>query len=135
MVLDSAGQQVPLERVHPSEGRRTLGLRAAPDGSQKAELQFLRDVTRTWAHRTRLGGGDRTTAWLGLNSTLLRKLAYPLPATCFTPKQCHHIMSPVRKCLPTLVSTDPSPMPFSSDPSTSLAWASPTCFTPRASNT
>jgi hypothetical protein len=24
-------------------------------------------------------------AWLGLNSMLLRKLAYPLPATCFTP--------------------------------------------------
>jgi hypothetical protein len=61
-VLDSVGQRVPLERVHPSEGRRTLGLRAAPDGSQTAELQFLRDVTRQWAHRTRLGGGDRTTA-------------------------------------------------------------------------
>jgi hypothetical protein len=40
-VLDPVGQRAPLEHVQPFEGRRTLGLRAAPDGSQTAELQFL----------------------------------------------------------------------------------------------
>lgn len=99
-VLDTNGERVTLERLECSEGRRTLGVRAAPDGNQQAEFEYLRDVFAKWADRARTSGFDRTTLWMNLTMTILKKLEYPLPATCFTRQQCQDIMKPLRHCLP-----------------------------------
>jgi hypothetical protein len=47
-----------------------------------------------WADQMRTGNLNRTDSWVAFHSTLWRTLAYPLPATNLTKKQCEDIMSP-----------------------------------------
>jgi hypothetical protein len=101
-VLDASGTRVPLERLECSEGRRTLGVRTAPDGNQRAEVAYLRQSLEQWADQIRTSGLDHITKWLNFTTTIMRKLAYPLPATTFTRHDCDEILRPLRSCLSAL---------------------------------
>jgi hypothetical protein len=49
------GTRSILEQVEVWEGRRTLGVRLAPDGNNKAEFHYLREQCNTWADKIRSG--------------------------------------------------------------------------------
>jgi hypothetical protein len=74
-VFDSNGAQVPLARLKCFDGRRALGVRTAPDGNQRAEVEFLRTSLQQWADSARTSGLDHLTMWLNFNTTIMRKLA------------------------------------------------------------
>ena len=88
------GKREPLLLLPPTEGRRTLGVHLRPDGSDNATLQALLAKANTWAARLRSKPLPPATAWLALNTTLMKTLEYPLPSTTLTPKQCQQILWP-----------------------------------------
>jgi hypothetical protein len=94
-VLDDQGIRIQLEGLEPTDGRRTLGVRAAPNGNLQAELDYLCGAEKEWADTIRTGGLDRHSAWMYLKQNILKKLEYPLLATAFTQKQCAQILRPV----------------------------------------
>ncbi len=94
-VLDATGTRCTIERLEPTEARRTLGVRLALDGNFRAEVEYLHTIATDWADKVRVGHVKRTTAWLNLTSTILRKLSYPLPATYLTKTECEAIMRPI----------------------------------------
>ncbi len=94
-VQDSQGVLRQLERLEPSEARRTLGVRLAPDGNNRAEFEHLQEISAQWADRIRTGFLPRHLVWTALTSTVLPKLRYPLPATTFSKKECVSILSPL----------------------------------------
>jgi len=85
----------PIPELPPSEARRTLGVRLAPDGNNRDKLRYLVDVARSW--HTSMSGAKvmHAAAEFGLRQVILRKLDYPLVATTFTQKECQSIMSPI----------------------------------------
>ena len=94
-VLDATGTRCTIERLEPTKAQRTLGVRLALDGNFKAEVEYLHTIATDWADKVQVGHVKRTTAWLNLTSTILRKLSYPLPATYLTKTECEAIMRPI----------------------------------------
>jgi len=94
-MLDSTRKQVTIQRLEPSEARRTLGVRLAPDGNMETELAYLLDTAKTWQRQMKNSRLGRWESNFSLRNVIMRKLMYPLPATTFTPKQCKAIMSPI----------------------------------------
>jgi len=93
-VRDPNGNRVPLARIGPAEGRRTLGVRIAADGNSRAEFSYLIGVSSTWAEQIRTGHLPRHLAWQAFLSTLIPRLKYPLVATTLSRRQCEAILSP-----------------------------------------
>jgi len=94
-MLDSTRKQVTIQRLEPSEARRTLGVRLAPDGNMETELAYLVDTAKAWQRKMKNSRLGRWESNFSLRNVIMRKLAYPLPATTFTQKQCKAIMSPI----------------------------------------
>jgi hypothetical protein len=82
---DLSGDVDTLERVETKEGRRTLGVRLAPDGNNEAEYKYLKEQADQWADKVRCGMLDKRLTWQAFSSTILTKLAYALPATTLSP--------------------------------------------------
>jgi hypothetical protein len=76
MEKDKGGRTI-LDRVEVNEGRRTLGMRLAPDGNNAEEFQYLRSQCDTWADKIRSGILPRTTIWVAFTSTILAKWRTP----------------------------------------------------------
>lgn len=101
VVTNFDGCLKPIQRLEADQAFETLGIMVSPDGDQKAELQHLLSKTDKWAsnvsHST-LQGQDAATAY---KSTIFRTIAYPLPATTFSPAECKQIQrSALRTILP-----------------------------------
>jgi hypothetical protein len=84
LVRNPEGIVQDLEQVSVSEARRTLGVRLAPDGSNKEEFDHLLTIAKTWAENIRTGKLARKYVWQSLNSTVMAQLSHPLPATTFS---------------------------------------------------
>lgn len=96
-VRDAAGTLQTLRRLPLDQAERTLGVRIAPDGNNKAEAAYLRNCAQEWADKVRTGSLSDHLAWQALTCTIMAKLKYPLTATTFTRAQCQHIFAPLRK--------------------------------------
>ena len=94
-VKDSEGNAKVIEKLAASDSRRTLGVRLAPDGNNEAEVKFLRERAQNWADRVRTGHLPRRLVWESMNTTILKSLQYPLPATTLTEEECRWIMAPL----------------------------------------
>jgi len=92
-VRDTTGQRIKLERLEPSDARRTLGVRLAPDGNQNDQQQFMTQMANSWADRIRTGYLPKHLVWQSLLTTIMKTLEYPLLATSFSEKQCTEITS------------------------------------------
>ena len=102
-VHDSTGQLCTLRQLQPSEAERTLGLRLAPDGNMKSQIQHMRSTAVEWSDRIRAGHLSRNLAFQAMLTTILKTLEYPLPVTTLTEDQCNHIMAPIlSQCLPAI---------------------------------
>ena len=88
------GQLEDLRDIGPSEGRMTLGVMIAADGSQTDQLQHMTQKSESWADRVRAGHLPRHISWHALQTTILKTLAYPLAATCLSEVQCTNALSP-----------------------------------------
>ena len=91
-VRDPHGVQTQLERLPAHQAIRMLGVRLAPDGNNDAEVAYLRSKAKDWAERIRNGHLPNRLAWQSLQSSILRTLQYPLPATTFTKQEATDIM-------------------------------------------
>jgi hypothetical protein len=102
-MLNSDGSRSTLEQVEVWEGRRTLGVRLAPDGNNQAEFVHLREQCNQWADKIRSGMLPKRYTWQAFTTTILSKLAYALPATTFSRKECEAI---TRRIIFTTLSKD-----------------------------
>ena len=93
-IKDSNGQQKVLEQLAANEAQKMLGVWLAPDGNNKKQVEEMRKQTVEWAEKVRTGAIDRRDAWQALNSTILKKLEYPLVALTLSKAQCDYVMAP-----------------------------------------
>jgi len=89
------GEREPLQRVPPNKALRTLGVRLAPDGNNKAEAEYLTERSHHFADLIRAGSLPRPLVWLAMTTTIFKTIEYPLPATTFTETECHAIIRPI----------------------------------------
>ena len=88
------GQLQALKSVAPTEGRMTLGVMIAADGTQTDQLEYMTKKSESWAERMRIGHLPRHVSWHALKTTILKTLGYPLASTCLSEDQCTKALSP-----------------------------------------
>jgi hypothetical protein len=93
-VRDCNGQLQTLDRLSPSEARRTLGVYLAPDGNQREQVRVMHEKSKQWAERIRTGHLPRHLAWQALHLSVLKSLQYPLTATTLSRKECKYALQP-----------------------------------------
>ena len=94
-VKDCDGIVKSLTRLPVEDAQRTLGVRLAPDGNNKAQFEYMRDKVQDWADKIRTGHLPRHLTWQSLVTTILKSIQYPLPATTLSKEQCKKIMAPI----------------------------------------
>jgi len=94
-VKDNEGNLQTIEQVDINDARRTVGVRLAPDGNNGAEYKHLQEVIADWTDKAKSSRLPRSLVWTGLTSGLMRKLAFPLPATTFSKKECEELVKPL----------------------------------------
>ena len=94
-------QTTNISRIEVSEGKEGLGVHLAPDGNEKAQFDIMMEKANEWARKVRQSYISQYAADIGLETTIMKSLGYPLAAVCLTEKQCDKIMQPVlRAALP-----------------------------------
>jgi len=68
-----------------------------PAGENTKMISSLCLAAVNWAAKLRLGRSSQAEAWKALNTTISRKLMYPLPALTLTEKVCTSIMAPANR--------------------------------------
>ena len=93
-VPDKDSNDKVIDRLDPSEARRTLGVYLAPDNNEKLQLQILRQKSIDWATRLRTSGLRDQRAWQAFNTTISKSLGYSFPVTCLSEKQILYAWAP-----------------------------------------
>jgi hypothetical protein len=70
-------------------------VRLAPDGNNKAEIEYLHSVTEKWSADICASHLQCHEAWYALTATIMRTIEYPLLALTLTARDCTHIMAPI----------------------------------------
>ena len=70
-----------IKRLEPHQAYDTLGVFLAPDGNLEAQAEKMGKAVKIWVDGLRTGRISKDETWLALQSTILRTLSYPLPAT------------------------------------------------------
>ena len=96
-IRSPSGRQVGIERVCPTDARKTLGVWTAPDGSMTAELEYLEAKVQAWVERIRVRRLPHHLVWLSLRTGIYKTLEYPLAATTFTQLECQKLCTPLLK--------------------------------------
>jgi hypothetical protein len=94
-VCDHNDERQPLDQLEADQGQCTLGVHLAPDGNNKAAVDYLMHKSEQWKDMINTGHLQRTDAWQALETTILKTLEYPLPALTLTEKECNRIIRPV----------------------------------------
>jgi len=76
-----------------NEGRRTLGVRLDPQGTDKTEYQYRLNQAQEIRQRMQRAPTNREETRIGYNAVTRPQIEYSLPATCFTKRQCDNIQS------------------------------------------
>ena len=84
-----------LQILNPHEAKRMLGVFLAMDGSNDVQIKQMGKVASSWHEKIRVGYLSRGDAWTALNTTVMKKLEYPLLALTLTKEECNKIMSPI----------------------------------------
>jgi hypothetical protein len=94
-VRDKDEIQHVLSRLPVNEARRSLGCRSAPDGNNKAQVEYMRSVAVEWGDKLRAGHLTKYEAWTALTTRVMRTLLYATPALTITNGEANHIMAPI----------------------------------------
>jgi hypothetical protein len=90
-----------INQVEVTTGKCTLGVRLAPNGSDKTEYEYRLAEAMKLRPRLLRAPMNRESTRKGFTTMILQKFSYPLGATCFTEKECNMIQA---KFLPTVLS-------------------------------
>jgi hypothetical protein len=83
-VNDLYNDRKVLKRLEPHQAYKTLGVFLAPDGNLSKQFNKMRAAAVEWADGIHTGNLRKEEVWIALQSTVLRTLAYPLPALRLT---------------------------------------------------
>ena len=84
-----------LTRLPASEARRSLGVRTAPDGNNKQQVEYMWSIAEEWRDKIRTGHLTHYEAWTALTTRVMKTLLYAVPAMNLTKKQSEYIMAPI----------------------------------------
>lgn len=82
-------------RLDVHESKKALGIRIRPDRKMLDEAKFLKKKAIRWSDALRTNRIKPSQAWCCLNSTIMKKIEYPLVATTLSRKQIDDIMRPI----------------------------------------
>ena len=85
---------ISLTHLNCDDESEMLGLWMSPSGQNKKMINSLHLAAVNWAAKLRIGRSSQVEAWTALNTTISRKLMYPLSALTLTEKECTTIMAP-----------------------------------------
>ena len=92
---DKSGNKQEVEKLRMDEARTMLGVNLSADGNNRSQVQRMTDAAIQWQEAVRVGRLNRSDAWIGLRTTILKTLEYPLAATTLTKQECKSIMAKV----------------------------------------
>ena len=88
----SQGRDKVLKYLKPDEGIKMLGVYLTPTGSNKLQLEKLKEKATTIAEHARAGHLQRHEAWIALTTMVMKSLEYPLPTLTLAESECTKIM-------------------------------------------
>ena len=83
----------PIPQIECQTGKRSLGVRAAPDGSFHQEFHFRLTKAKKWASNISLAPLTRTEVYTAFSATWSPVISYTLSVTSFTQLQCAQIQT------------------------------------------
>ncbi len=92
---DIEGNRQTLRRVEVDQAEETLGIYLAPSGSKEGQISKLLGKVQQWNEHISDGRLTKLEIWSAVQSTILRTLAYPLPALHLSRKEWDSILSPL----------------------------------------
>ena len=81
--------------MESSEGRDTLGIALAPDGSMTDEMKLLQKKTGQCVSTIRTRLLPSGEIMLGMSSTIMKTIEYPLCATTFSREETNRLVKPI----------------------------------------
>lgn len=78
-------------------GQEGLEVHLAPSGSEKVQFDSMMKKATEWAGEVNKSCLSCFAADIGLKTTIMKSLGYPLAAVCLSESQCDKIMQPVLK--------------------------------------
>ena len=84
-----------VKQLEYNESYETLGVLLAADGNQKDQYEELRDLTADWADRLRISFLSENETVQAIQTSIIKKLEYPLLALTLTREQCDNILKPL----------------------------------------
>jgi hypothetical protein len=91
------GEQVEILQCSADSGQLALGIAFSPNGSTKDEVTRLLGKISAWVEQVRTGHLTRQEAWQCLQTTIMKTIAYCLPASILSKKDFDSIMKPLLK--------------------------------------
>ena len=80
------GTESQLEILNPHDAKRMLGVYLDIDGSNEVQITHMKKIAKQWYEKIRVGYLTRYDAWMALNTTVMKKIEYPLPALTLNKK-------------------------------------------------
>ena len=93
-MLGPTGQREHLQRINPSEARKTLGVMMAVDGNEREQASRLRDKVMEWANAIRCGWLKRNDVLPLLQCTVMKTIEYPMAVCTFSKRKWQEILAP-----------------------------------------
>ena len=75
--MDSEEPEI-LRRIEPTEAVKTLGVMLNMEGTDKEEVEYLREKAEVWAEHIRTGVITKNDGWYALTTTVMKTMEYPM---------------------------------------------------------
>ena len=92
---DETGDKEPIKRLPVSKAEKALGIYWRPDGHMNDQRKHLRKAATEWATTFKTTRLSKEDAFYCLDTTIMKKLEYPLMVTTFTKQDTDYIMAPI----------------------------------------
>ena len=73
-IKDANQSRVTIDRLEPSEARRTLGVRLAPDGDNQDQYEFMIEKATAWSEKVCASYLKTPNIWIAMQSTISKTL-------------------------------------------------------------
>ena len=96
---DSTRERIAVERKKAAEAIETLGIFLLMDGNNKKQVKYLKKKANEFSSNARPVKVTRFQAKLGLDTTILKTLEYPMEAIDLEKNEWDKIMKPILNCI------------------------------------
>ena len=94
---DRTGAQQELSFSSYSTARKMVGVKLAPNGTEKAQLRDFQEKVDEWNLYLLDNSMDAKSAWQAFQTTISKSIEYPLVATCISEAQINRVMASLLK--------------------------------------